>query len=165
MNYDPAAGVLPFAGASKNLTTRLTVRPTKKIKIDETYLFSHLSSLEKSQIAVDYGASAIFNNHLFRSELNYQFTRELSLRSIVDYNGVLPNEALIDLAQAKTVTADFLFTWLLQTGHGILRGIHRYSPESGALPGCAGLFKHDRAGPSTTTGRQLFVKISYLIRR
>ena len=67
VNYDPAAGVLPFAGASKNLTMHLTVRPSKKIKIDETYLFSHLSTLEKSQVALDYGAGAIFNNHLFRS--------------------------------------------------------------------------------------------------
>ena len=109
-------------------------------------------------------AGAVFNNHLFRSELNYQFTRELSLRSIVDYNGVLPNEALIDLTPAKTVTADFLLTWLATPGTAFLSRVHGYSRESRLFPGMPD-FVNAIGPPSSTTGRQLFIKVSYLIRR
>ncbi len=35
-----------------------------------------------------------FVNHLARSRVNYQFMRALSLRLILDYNGVQPNPAL-----------------------------------------------------------------------
>jgi hypothetical protein len=164
VNYDPATGVLPFLGASKNLTAHLTIRPSKKIKIDETYLFSHLSTLERSLIAEDYGGGAVFNNHLFRSELNYQFTRELSLRSIIDYNGVLPNESLIDLTLAKTVTADFLLTWLAAPGTAFYLGYTDTHQNLAIFPGMPD-FVNPIGPPSATTGRQLFIKVSYLIRR
>ncbi len=164
VNYDPATGVLPFLGASKNLTMHLTVRPSKKVKIDETYLFSHLSTLEMSQVAQEYGGGAVFNNHLFRSQLNYQFTRELSLRTIIDYNGVLPNTALIDLTPAKTVTADFLLTWLASPGTAIYLGYTDTHQNLAIFPGMPD-FVGNIGAPSTTTGRQLFLKVSYLIRR
>jgi hypothetical protein len=70
INYDPAQGLPPFLGSSKDLGLHLTLRPTKKVKLDESYLLSHLSTLEKSVIAQRYGAGAVFSNHLWRSNLN-----------------------------------------------------------------------------------------------
>jgi len=164
VNYDPATGVLPFLGASTNLKLHLTFRPTRKIKIDETYLFSHLNTIEKSQVADYYGGGAVFNNHLLRSQLNYQFSRELSLRAIVDYNGVLPNAALIDLTPDKRVTADFLLTWLATPGTAFYLGYTDTHENLAILPGMPN-YVGTLSGPSTTTGRQVFVKVSYLFRR
>jgi hypothetical protein len=164
VNYDPSTAVLPFLGASKNLTLHLTLRPSKKIKLDETYLFSHLSTIEKSQVAVNYGAGAVFSNHLMRSQLNYQFSRELSLRAIVDYNGVLPNASLIDLARSKRVTADFLLTWLVTPGTAFYLGYTDTHENLAIFPGMPN-YVGTIGGPSTTTGRQIFVKVSYLLRR
>ena len=59
---------------------------------------------------------AVFINHLARSRATYQFTRELSLRLILDYNGVLQNPALISLDRQKRVTGDVLLTYLLHPG-------------------------------------------------
>lgn len=157
VNYDPATGVLPFLASAKNLTAHLTFRPTRKIKLDEMYLFSHLSTLERSIVAQMYGPGAVYGNHLWRTNLNYQFNRELSLRAIIDYNGILPNTSLIDYTLTKTVTANFLLTWLLNPGTALYIGYtntHQNLDLSGII-----------VAPTTTTGREIFVKVSYLIRR
>ena len=164
VNYDPATGVLPFLGASKSFTADLTVRPTRRIKIDETYLFSHLNTIEKSHVAEYYGGGAVFNNHLLRSQLNYQFTRALSLRAIVDYNGVLPNTSLIALTPDKRVTADFLLTWLANPGMAFYLGYTDTRENLAIFPGMPNSVG-TLPGPSTTVGRQVFVKVSYLFRR
>ena len=128
------------------------------------YLFSHLSTLEKSIVAEMYGPGAVYGNHLWRSNLNYQFTRELSLRAIIDYNGVLPNASLIDYTLSKTVTANFLLTWLLSPGTALYAGYTDTHQNLALFPG-----QPDSVGlitpPTTTTGREIFVKLSYLIRR
>jgi hypothetical protein len=163
VNYDPATGVLPFLGASKNFTADLTVRPSRKIKMDEIYLFSHLSTIEKSLVAEDYGAGAVFDNHLLRSQLNYQFTRELSLRAIIDYNGVLPNTSLIALTPDKRVTADFLLTWLATPGTAFYLGYTDTHENLAILTGMPN-YVGTLGDPSTTVGRQVFLKVSYLFR-
>jgi hypothetical protein len=57
-----------------------------------------------------------------RSKINYQFTRELSLRAILDYDAVLPNESLIAADRAKRFNADFLVTYLVHPGTALYAG-------------------------------------------
>ena len=73
------------------------------IKIEETYLFSHLATLD--------GQGAVLSNHLLRSLVNYQFTKAVSLRAIADYDGTQPNRALIDLEHRQVLTGDVLLTY------------------------------------------------------
>jgi hypothetical protein len=164
VNYDPAVGLPPFLASSKDANLHLIFRPTKKIKLDESYLFSHLSTLEKSIIAERYGPGAIFNNHLWRSNLNYQFTRELSFRAILDYNGILPNAPLINFERSKRFAAGLLFTWLLNPGTAVYAGYNNTHENLSIFPGPPRYI--GRIGdPSTTTGREIFIKLSYLFRR
>ena len=53
-----------------------------------------------------YAPETVFVNHLIRSRFNYQFSRALSVRLIIDYNGVLQNPALISLDRQKRITLD-----------------------------------------------------------
>jgi hypothetical protein len=76
------------------------------MKIDEIYYYTTLKMRDPSP-------STVFVNHLIRSRMNYQFTREFSLRLILDYNAVLQNPALIGLDRQKAVTGDVLLTYLL----------------------------------------------------
>jgi hypothetical protein len=98
-----------------------------------------------------------------RSKVNYQFTRELSLRAILDYDAVLPNESLIDLDRAKRFNADFLLTYLVHPGTalyvGYSSGLENLSVAPTVPPA---LFR--TASPGTLTGRQVFVKLSYQLR-
>ena len=97
----------------------------------------------------------MFNDHRIRTKVNYQFTRSLSFRTIVDYNGILPDAKLVDLQKRKRVTTDFLATYLVHPGTAVYVGY-------GELYEGWGRERTDgRFGPAA---RQFFVKVSYLIR-
>ena len=122
-----------------------------------------LRQLCKLQRRVVLLEAAVFVNHLIRSRLTYQFNRELSLRMILDYNGVLQNPALINLERQKRVTGDVLLTYLIHPGTALYLGytdrIENLALYPGSPPAVA------RTGfPSTTVGRQFFAKVSYLFR-
>jgi hypothetical protein len=57
-----------------------------------------------------------FTNHIIRSKWNFQFTRELSLRFIAQYDSTLANPAFTSLTTNKHFNADFLITYLLRPG-------------------------------------------------
>ena len=135
-------------------TAGFTLRPTAHARIQETYLYSGLRT--------DDGQS-IFHNHILRSKVNYQFDRRTSVRAIIDYNGTLPNPHLVTLDRDKHLGLDFLFTYLINPGTALhagytdlydnLRLDPTHSPE---------LYR--TSSPSLNTGRQFFVKLSYLFR-
>lgn len=156
VNYSPAAGLRPFLGNSTDLNIGLRFRPTARFRLDETYLFSHLSARAADR-------SAVFNNHIMRSKLNYQFTRALSVRAILDYNAVLPNQALVDLERSKRVTGDILVTYLVNPGTALYAGYTSRRENLAILPGAPPTLGRIPS-PDTTTGRQFFVKLSYLFR-
>lgn len=94
--------------------------------------------------------------------MNYQFTRALSLRGIFDYNAVLPNTSVVALDRNKHVTADWLMTYLVHPGTALYVGYTdgyenlRRDALSGALS--------PAGAPTVSSGRQIFVKSSYLFR-
>ena len=154
VNYYPTERFQPFL--AKSLDTNFTLRlvPTPQLQIEETYLFTRL--------AAD-GQGTVFNNHIWRTKANYQFTRELSLRAIVDYNAVLPNDALIRQQRRKQLGLDVLLTYMLHPGTAFYIGYTdnyenlRYDPTVSPLVQ-RGSF------PDASVGRQIFAKLSYLIR-
>jgi hypothetical protein len=99
-----------------------------------------------------------------RWKLNYQFSRPLSLRAIVDYELVSPNPTLVDLERERRLGVDVLATYLLNPGTALYAGISDQR-ENLALDATSPpwLRRTDSAGLST--GRQFFFKASYLIRR
>jgi hypothetical protein len=82
---------------------------------------------------------------------------------IVDYNAVLPNFSLIALEPTKRLTADFLATYLINPGTALYVG---YSDvrENLALVAAVPPRLGRTQSPGTSTGRQFFVKLSYLFR-
>lgn len=137
VNYYPATGLQPFVSKSLDVQTRVTLRPTARLRLDEAYLYSRLDG--------------VYRNHIARSKVNYQFTREFSLRVILDYNGVRPNLAVVDMAQEKRLGADVLFTWLLHPGTALYVGY-------------TDIHEGQQWAPVVNTGRQAFAKLSYLLR-
>jgi predicted porin len=104
--------------------------------------------------------ASVFTNHLTRSRVNYQFTRALSLRMIVDYNAVLENASLIDLQRQKRITGDALLTYLIHPGTALYVGYTDQLENLGLHDGVV----RPIGFPSTTTARQFFAKVSYLFR-
>ena len=159
INYDAPTGFPAFLGHGTDLNAQITLRPVSRLKLDEIY---YLSRLEARAPIVPLPA-AVFVNHLARSRLTYQFNRELSLRFILDYNGVLPNPELITQDRQKRITGDVLLTYLIHPGTALYVGYTDQLENLGLFPGAPPTVQ--RIGfPSTTTGRQFFAKISYLFR-
>jgi hypothetical protein len=167
VNFDPAPGLDPFLAKAWEAEIQLTLRPTPRFRFEQTYIYSNLTTSKNSKLPGNFtSASSVFNNPIVRWKLNYQFTRELSLRAIVDYEAVLPNSALVDLEKEKRFASDVLLTYLLNPGTALHVGYTdgyenlELIPPHGMNP--RELRRTD--SPFNSTGRQFFVKASYLWR-
>jgi hypothetical protein len=159
VNYFPAAGLLPFSANGQNGSFKFVVRPSSRLRFEQTYLLSHLLTPN---------GPSIFSNHILRSTLRYQFSKQFSLRIIGEYDAVLPNTSLVNLTNSKIFTSNVLFTYLLSPGTALyagytdqrqnlalLQAMSQGQPPSLAIIG----------DPSTLTDRQIFIKISYAFHR
>ncbi len=161
VNYYPAAAYTPFVGRGQTGDLEVTLRPTARLRLDEIYLYSHLSTPPGWQGGA--GQTTIYTNHIVRSKVNYQFTRELSLRAIVDYNGVLPNSSLVSLDRTKRFGYDLLLTYLLHPGTALYVGYTDIYQNYLFNPSLPPYLQYTNS-PNMNTGRQIFAKISYLLR-
>jgi hypothetical protein len=152
-NYYPPEGTAPFLANFRDAQVGLSFRPLSGLLLDETYIYSHLATRSSDH-------RMIFDNHIVRSRANYQFTRELSIRAILDYNAVLSDPSLVALDRTKHLTMDVLLTYLTHPGTAIYVGFT--DGYDNVQLGSSGLVPIDN--PTTSTGRQFFAKTSYLFR-
>jgi hypothetical protein len=161
--YYPAAGLEPFLGTEQSVETGFTLRPYSRLRLDLSYLYSDLTTSDESAVPPEAPHGRIFTDHILRTRLNYQFTRELSARVIFDYESLTPEPALVDLEHERRFNADILFTYLVNPWTAIYVGYsdgyenRPVAPITSPPPSRADL-------PLTSTGRQVFVKLSYLFR-
>lgn len=158
VNYNPAAGRPPMIGHEDQGNFTLTFHAAGRLRIDNAYLLEHVRERDSHLTAV--------TNHIVRSKWNYQFTRNLSARLILQYNAVLSNPTISSLPRTKGFNTDFLITYLIHPGTAIYVG---YNSD-------VANFDHNLAvdpvtGNIVTTpygyindGRQFFVKASYVYR-
>jgi len=150
INYDPAEGLAPFLANGSDLQAGFTLRPSASLKIDEVYYLTRMWTAQ----------ATVFVNHLTRTRIDYQFTRALSLRAIIDYNAVLENATLVNLQRQKRITGDALLTYLIHPGTALYVGYTDRLENLGLFNGVV----RPIGFPSTTTARQFFAKVSYLFR-
>ncbi|MEY2396690.1 MAG: hypothetical protein QOF94_3035 [Acidobacteriaceae bacterium] len=160
VNFVPAANALPQTLLSRldTGTGTLTFRPIKPLKIENTYLFERLRTIGTN--------SGIFNDHIVRTKWNWQFTPQLSLRVILQYNSLLANTPGMTnlntlLPTSRQFNADFLLTYLVHPGTAIYVGYNSDLQNLSVAPG-VGVF-HTAEG-YINDSRQFFVKVSYQFR-
>ncbi len=180
VNFVPVAGTPPPSLLARLDTGSATLifRPVKPLKIENTYLFERLRSTQSEYlfalsqapgVAIGKG---IFNNHIVRSKWNWQFTPQLSLRVILQYNSVLANTPgntfypYTYLPTEKQFNADFLLTYLVHPGTAIYVGYNGdlQNLDHGLMPDPAGLAGLYTAKGYINDSRQFFVKVSYQFR-
>lgn len=175
-NYFPAAPLLPYLANINRLNLGFTLRPSARLRFDQTYIYYRLGNRLGSTPAGFDPDSAIFNNHLMRSKFNYQFTRELSLRLILDYDATFANTRLVDLQTnlgsfdggpvppSKKFVTDILFTYMLHPGTalyvGYNNGLNNLLLDESVVPSQV-LYQHSVANSNS---QLFFVKLSYLFR-
>jgi hypothetical protein len=160
----------PFLARQDSGGATLTVRPIKPLKIENTYLFERLRTTNETflftQAQTPGVGRGIFNDHILRSKWNWQFTPQLSVRVILQYNALLAGTPGVGspytyLPTSKQFNADFLVTYLVHPGTAIYVGYNSDLQNLDVQPG-VGVF--NTAKGYINDSRQFFVKVSYLFR-
>lgn len=161
VNYSPAAGVNPFLGTSQNGSFDLKLRLASRFRIEESYYYSRLGTRGGFEPSGE--RPAVFNDHLARTKVNYQFTRAWSLRGILDYSALLSNSSLFGQQTTKHLTGDVLLTYLINPGTALYLGYNNSYENLMADPNAPPSLLRFGA-PNYLTGRQIFVKLTYRLR-
>src|SRR2546430_10055013 len=99
---------------------------------------------------------------ILREKLNYQFSRALSLRTIVDYSAVDRDSTLSRVDLERRWAVDVLLTYLVNPGTALYVGYRDGYENLAILPGTPPTLARTD-DPTTSIGRQVFVKMSYLL--
>jgi len=166
---------IPFLAHEDNARASLTFRPISPLKIENSYLFDRLratnSTFQFEQQQFPGAGRGIFSDHILRTKVNWQFTPQLSMRVILQYNALLAGTPGVGspytyLPTARQFNADFLVTYLIHPGTAIYVGYNsdlqnlnviQMTPTSpGYVTNTAKGFMND--------SRQFFIKGSYMFR-
>ncbi|MFB3852728.1 MAG: DUF5916 domain-containing protein [Vicinamibacterales bacterium] len=161
INYVPAAGLRPFLAATRQVELGLTIRPTPRLRVEQTYIYSGLRTRRQEAPGAQEG-TPVFDLHLVRTKANYQFTRALSLRAILDYSNLRPNERLVSLDREKTMSVDLLATYMINPWTAVHVGYTNHRANLTLVGAPPYMTRTD--GLDLTVGRQVFVKVGYLLR-
>jgi hypothetical protein len=161
VNYDPPVipgpfPLIPFLAGRTSVTSTLTVRPTKSLRIDNTYILFRLHNRT--------GSIGGLNDDIIRSKWNYQFNRKLSFRFIGEYASVLANPAFTSLQTAKDFNADFLITYLVHPSTAVYVGYNSNLENVLSPLGADSDGNLLRGTRFINDGRNFFIKASYLFR-
>jgi len=172
INIVPPEGQEPSLADLTAATGVVTLRPLTPLRVENRYLHTRLTDRGDGR--------NVFNNHILRSNWNWQFTRELSLRVILQYDALLANPDHTALHTRKNFNADFLLTYLLHPGTAVYIGYNGNAQNLDpglflcqgpgmARPDCPGLAEGSTAllrprERFINDARQFFVKVSYLFR-
>jgi hypothetical protein len=164
VNYNPVAGAAPSLLDDELVEGFFTFQPLRKLTADNTYL------LDRDHSVADH--ALVYESQIFRTKINYQFTRSISGRIIAEYDSTLANPAETSLSRRKQIGTQALFTWLPHPGtvlyigyNNDLQNLDRSLCNRGITGTC------DPANPAPprannylNDGKQIFVKFSYLFR-
>lgn len=164
INYNPAPGSPPSLLHQNTVQAVVTIQPLRSLTLDNTFLLDRNRSVHDKALALE--------NETFRTKINYQFTRAFSARVIVQYNSLHVNPAETSLVRTKQVSTEALLTWLPHPGTAVYLGYNNDLQNlsrtlcNRSLDGAC-----DPANPTTprssqylNDGRQIFLKVSYLLR-
>ena len=160
VNHKPPKGLAPYLADAEDGQVGLTFRPMRRLRLDHTFLYERLTTRPGASPA---GGSSlrILANRILREKVNYQFTRALSFRAIVDYATVDRNSTLSRVEPEHRWGMDLLLTYLVNPGTALYVGYSDRYENLRMLPGNPPTL--ERSGsPVMSVGRQVFVKLNYL---
>src|SRR6201998_1923507 len=164
VNSNPVAGGIPSLLNEDEVLALITFQPVRRLTADNTYLLDRDHSVANGAL--------VYENQVFRTKINFQFTRSISARVITEYASNTPNPAETYLLRTKQIGSQALFTWLPHPGTVIyvgynndLQNLDRSLCNRGLTGACDPSDPvPPRANNYLNDGKQIFVKFSYLFR-
>lgn len=161
VNYFPAEGVDPFVGDYREVTFNLAFNPLSRLRFNYTYIYSDLAT--PARLAATASSDKVFTNNQMRIRANYQFNLRLSVRAIIDYRGLKATPELMAFETDKALTGDLLFSYIVNSGTALHLGFTENRQNFDLSPGLPHRLERTDSA-DLTTGRQVFLKVSYLLR-
>ncbi len=155
LNLVPALGTLPYVADTSRIDVSLFWRPIDRLGIDNTYLYTTLENHR--------GGTRIFTNEIFRSSWNYQFTTELSLRFITQYDATEAGPAT-RLKDDENLNFDVLLRYVINPWSAFYVGYNANQSNFDIIE-MEGERELVVANDLRRDGDQFFVKFSYLLKR
>lgn len=155
LNLVPQPGFLPSVADTKRIDIEALWRPIDRLRISNTYLRTELESRR--------GGGKIFTNDILRSNWNYQFTREWSLRFIAQYEKTDAGPAT-RLTDDENLNFDLLLRYVINPWSAFYVGYNSNSSNFDIVE-MEGERELVMTNDLRRDGDQLFVKFSYLFQR
>lgn len=154
LNLVPKAGFLPSVADTSRIDVSLLWRPIERLRIDNSFVRTDLESKRGGKV---------FTNDILRSSWNYQFTREMSLRFIAQYEDTEagPNTRLVD---DKNMNFDILLRYVLNPWSALYVGYNTNQSNFDIIE-TEGIREVVNTDELKRDGSQFFVKFSYMFQR
>jgi hypothetical protein len=153
INFVPPIGQEPELADRTFIEAELLWRPMDRLRVDTSLLSTDLEDRQ--------GRGTIFTNRIVRSRWNYQFTKEMSLRVIVQHDDTKPTE-LSRLTREENLNLDVLFRYVLNPWSALYVGYNNNESNLQLVENEQGQTELVRKEDLARDGRQIFVKFSYL---
>lgn len=154
INFVPVAGEFPSDADTSEVSASLLVLPAQRLQLRNSYIFTELRTPD---------GQTIFNDHIMRSRANYQLTRNLSLRLILQYEATISNSSLTSLENRRNLNADFLVTYLLNPWTALYVGYNGNGQNLLLREDENGSHLIRTHGSLMNDANQFFLKFSYLL--
>jgi Domain of unknown function (DUF5916) len=154
INFVPPIGAEPELADRMFIEAELLWRPMDRLRVDTTLLSTELEDRE--------GRGTIFTDRIVRTRWNYQFTKEMSLRVILQHEDLKPT-ALSRLTRDENLNLDVLFRYVLNPWSALYVGFNNNESNLQIVENEQGGTELVRTEELARDGQQIFVKFSYLL--
>lgn len=151
LNLVPRRGFLPYVADTERTDVSLLLRPIERLRIDNSFVHTELDS------------GRIFSNDIFRSSWNYQFTREMSLRFIAQYENTNAGSDT-RLQDDKNMNYDILLRYVINPWSALYFG-YNTNQSNFDIVETEGVREVITTDDLRRDGSQFFVKFSYMFQR
>lgn len=151
LNLVPRAGFLPYVADTNRTDISVLYRPIERLRIDNSYVRTELDG------------GKVFSNDIFRSSWNYQFTREMSLRFIAQYENTDAGQ-FTRLKDDKNMNFDILLRYVLNPWSALYFGYNTNQSNFDIIE-TEGVREVVTTDDLKRDGSQFFVKFSYMFQR
>ncbi len=155
LNLVPTAGNLPTVADTNRIDLDILWRPIDRLRIANTYLYTELETQR--------GGNKVFSNEIIRSNWNYQFTKEWSLRFIAQYDKTDAGPAS-RLKDDENLNFDLLLRYVINPWSAFYVG-YNANQSNFDIVEMEGERELVVANDLRKDGDQIFVKFSYLFQR
>jgi len=156
IHLSPAAGEEPEGADWFEVDLEVGVRPTTRLRVDNTILLTTLGEPRSGR--------RILTDRILRTRWNWQFTRELAVRAILQYEHTTTDPALASLDTRESLNADLLITYRANPWTAIYAGLNANGRNLELLEVPGEDRRLVRIDGLRGDAHQFFIKTSYLLR-